>query len=55
MVVKIRANIPQKAPPIPMIRNNLSTVIKVNPIPTRADEIAVVPTTPKWTNEKNRP
>ena len=47
MVVKIRANIPQKAPPIPMKRNNISTVIKANVIPTKPDDIAVVPTTPK--------
>ena len=47
MVVKTKANNPQQAPPIPMIRNNISTVIKANVIPTRPDEIAVVPTTPK--------
>ena len=55
MGVKVRANIPQKAPPIPMKRNNLSTVMEANTIPTNPDEIAVVPTTPKWTKEKNRP
>ena len=55
IVVNIRANTPQEAPPIPIKKNNLSTVIEANTIPTRPDEIAVVPTTPKCTKEKNRP